>query len=100
MAEMGPDLRRGFAGKTRTAHFSGAQRSEKPAGPRFAAWRPRLFLLCRGLRASCRSAAVRVSLGFRMSFGAACNPLPMDVLLDYRIAFLVHLFMNRYFAVI
>src|SRR5438270_2158934 len=72
-----------------------------PAGPRFASWtRPLLFLLGGGLRAGCRAAAVRVSLSFRMGLGAACNPLPMDILLDDRIALLVHILVDRHFAVI
>src|SRR5205807_631335 len=82
-------------------HFSGDYRCEMPAGPRFASWtRPQLFLLGGGLGAGCRCAAVRVSLGFHMGLSAARNPLPMDVLLGDRVAFFVHFFMDRHFAVI
>ena len=74
---------------------------QMPAGPRFASWtKPPLFLFGGGLRAGCRSAAVRVTLSFRMGLGAACNPLPIGVLLGDCVTVFVSFFVDRYCTVI
>src|SRR5207248_544310 len=96
LARRGPSLP-ADANPGATAYRSFA-RPERPRAAICERGRAPLFLLRGALRASCRGATVTVSFRLRMGLRAARNPLPMGILLDYRIACLVHFLVDRHFA--